>query len=131
MLMIARIKNYLHGINLEWQKVSKPDAKEVQASTITVIVGCALLGLFIFLVDGNAGTPAWSSPIFLLLLVVLPVAVFSVARTWETRRTLATVVACAPLVFVLVSQFALSLEAPFGSGFGLAFLRALFIRSVE
>lgn len=126
--MIARIKNYLHGINLEWQKVSKPDAKEVQGSTITVIVGCALLTLFIFLIDGNAGAPAWSNPIFLLLLIALPVAVFSVTRTWEMRRTLATVVACAPLALVLVSQFALGLADPFGSGFGLAFLRALFIR---
>lgn len=127
--MIARIKSYLHGINLEWQKVSKPDAKEVQGSTITVIVGCALLGLFIFLVDGNAGAPAWNNPIFLLLLVVLPIGIFSLSRTWERHGPLATAVACVPLVFVLVSQFALSLEAPFGNGFGLAFLRALFIRS--
>ena len=39
--MIARLKNYIQGINQEWQRVSKPDAKEVQGSTITVIVASA------------------------------------------------------------------------------------------
>lgn len=123
--MIARIKKYIHGIHLEWQRVSKPDAKQVQGSTITVLVACALLGLFIWLVDGNAVYPKWNDPFGLVLLVALPIAVFSIVRNWENRRLIATAGACVPLVVALVSQYVLktSLE-----GFGLAFLRALFIR---
>ena len=110
---------------MEWQRVSKPDAKEVQGSTITVLVASALLGLFIWLVDGNAVYPKWDDIFGLILLVALPIAVFSVVRDWESRRLIATVVACVPLVVALVSQYVLktSLE-----GFGMAFLRALFIR---
>ena len=123
--MIARIKKYIQGIHLEWQRVSKPDAKEVQGSTVTVLVASALLGLFIWLVDGNAVYPKWDDILGLILLVALPIAVFSVVRDWESRRLIATVVACVPLVVALVSQYVLktSLE-----GFGMAFLRALFIR---
>ncbi len=123
--MIARIKKYIQGIHLEWQRVSKPDAKEVQGSTVTVLVASALLGLFIWLVDGNAIYPKWDDIFGLILLVALPIAVFSVVRDWESRRLIATVIACVPLVVALVSQYVLktSLE-----GFGMAFLRALFIR---
>jgi len=123
--MIARIKKYIHGIHLEWQRVSKPDAKEVQGSTVTVLVACALLGLFIWLVDGNALYPKWDDIFGLILLVALPIAVFSIVRNWENRRLIATAVACVPLVVVLVSQYVL--KTPL-EGFGMAFLRALFIR---
>ena len=141
-LMITRLKNYVQGINQEWQRVSKPDAKEVQGSTITVIVASALLGLFIGIVDGNSAFPKWNHPFGLVFLVVLPVAVYFIVRSWESqpqstrgaeledgpqenRKVIAAAVACIPLVAVLVSQYALqtSLE-----GFGMAFLRTLFIR---
>ncbi len=146
-LMIARLKNYIQGINLEWQKVSKPDAKEVQGSTITVIVASALLGLFIGLVDGNSAFPKWNSPLSWLVLVALPILTFFFVRSWENqpqssreanaasdtsffgneknRKLIGTAIACIPLIAVLVSQYALSTSL---EGFGMAFLRALFIR---
>ena len=140
--MIARLKNYIQGINQEWQRVSKPDAKEVQGSTITVIVASAVLGLFIGLVDGNSAFPKWNNPLGWIFLVALPIGVFFIVRSWEnqpqssreaemsdgnegSRKVMAAAVACIPLIAVLVSQYVLnsSLE-----GFGMAFLRTLFIR---
>ena len=140
--MIARLKNYIQGINQEWQRVSKPDSKEVQGSTITVIVASAVLGLFIGLVDGNSAFPKWNNPLGWVFLAALPVAVFFIVRSWESqpqsareaelsdgnegsRKVVAAAIACIPLVAVIVSQYALnnSLE-----GFGMAFLRTLFIR---
>ncbi len=128
--MIARIKTYIQGIRLEWQKVSKPDAKEIQGSTITVIVACALLGLYIWLVDGNAAYPIWNGVLGMILLVLIPVGVFSLSRGWEEHRNIAILVSCVPLVVVLISQYALRLDEPL-TGFGMAFLRTLFLRTVE
>ena len=140
-LMIARFKNYIQGISQEWQRVSKPDAKEVQGSTITVIIASALLGLFIGIVDGNSAFPRWGNPLGWVFLVVLPVVVFYIMRSWENQpqsreselatdsgtnwKILATAIACIPLVAVLVSQYALNTPL---EGFGMAFLRTLFIR---
>ncbi len=139
--MIARLKNYVQGINQEWQRVSKPDAKEVQGSTITVIIASAVLGLFIGLVDGNSAFPKWNNPLGWLFLAALPIVVFFIMRSWENqpqssretesagsngnRKVIAATIACIPLIAVLVSQYLLnnSLE-----GFGMAFLRTLFIR---
>ena len=140
--MITRFKNYIQGINQEWQRVSKPDAKEVQGSTITVIVASALLGLFIGIVDGNSAFPKWNNPLGLVFLVALPIVVFFLVRSWENqpqssreaelsdgneenRKVIAAAIACIPLIAVLVSQYVLdnSLE-----GFGMAFLRTLFIQ---
>ena len=140
-LMITRFKNYIQGINQEWQRVSKPDAKEVQGSTITVIIASAVLGLFIGLVDGNSAFPKWNNPLGWIFLAALPIVVFFIMRSWENqpkssreaesegidgnRKVIAATVACIPLIAVLVSQYVLnnSLE-----GFGMAFLRTLFIR---
>ena len=141
-LMIARFKNYIQGINQEWQRVSKPDMKEVQGSTITVIIACAFLGLYIGLVDGNSAFPEWNNPLSWIFLVILPIAVFFIGRSWENQpqssreakssdenkpnqKVIAAAIACIPLMAVLVSQYVLnnSLE-----GFGMAFLRTLFIR---
>ena len=140
-LMIARFKNYMQGITQEWQRVSKPDAKEVQGSTITVIVASALLGLFIGIVDGNPAFPRWGNPLGWVFLVILPIAVFFVVRSWENQpqsrereltaddqtnwKILATAIACIPIIAVLVSQYVLNNPL---EGFGMAFLRALFIR---
>ena len=141
-LMIARFKNYIQGITQEWQRVSKPDAKEVQGSTITVIVASALLGLFIGIVDGNPAFPRWGNPLGWVFLVILPIAVFFIVRSWEnqpqssreselsdgnegSRKIFAAAIACIPLIAVVVSQYVL--DSPL-EGFGMAFLRALFIR---
>ena len=122
--------------------MSKPDAKEVQGSTITVIVASALLGLFIGLVDGNSAFPKWNNPLGWIFLVALPIAVFFIARSWEDqpqssreaelsdrdngrRKVIAAAIACIPLIAVLVSQYVLSNSL---EGFGMAFLRTLFIR---
>ncbi len=145
--MITRLKKYIQGISLEWQKVSKPDMKEVQGSTLTVIVASALLGLFIGIVDGNSSFPEWRRPLGLIVLIALPIATFIFVKSWENqpqsaraaktasdvsffgnernRKLIATAIAAIPLVAVLVSQYLLdtSLE-----GFGMAFLRTLFIR---
>ena len=140
-LMITRLKKYLQGIHLEWQKVTKPDIKEVQGSTITVIVASALLGFYIGVIDGNSAFPKWESPLSWLFLLALPIAIFFIVKSWEdqpqndrdaeaainkNRKVIAAAVACIPLVAVLVSQYVFnnSLE-----GFGMAFLRTLFIRS--
>ena len=140
--MITRFKKYIQGITQEWQRVSKPDMKEVQGSTITVIVASAALGLFIGIVDGNSAFPKWENPLGLIFLVVLPIAVFFIVKSWENqpqssrgselstdgegnRKVFATAVACIPLIAVLVSQYVLTTPL---EGFGMAFLRTLFIR---
>ena len=137
--MITRIKKYLQGIHLEWQKVTKPDIKEVQGSTITVIVASALLGLYIGIIDGNSAFPEWKSPLSWIFLVALPIIVFLIVKSWENqgnrdaedsidknRKVIAAAVACIPLIAVLVSQYVLNTSL---EGFGMAFLRTLFIRS--
>ena len=86
----------------------------------------------------RSGTTRWGGS----FCVALPVVVFFFVRSWEnqpqssreaelsdgnegSRKVIAAAVACIPLVAVLVSQYVLnnSLE-----GFGMAFLRTLFIR---
>ena len=139
--MITRLKKYLQGIHLEWQKVTKPDMKEVQGSTITVIVASALLGLYIGIIDGNSASPKWESPLSWIFLAALPVVVFLIVRSWENqpqsdrnaedsidrnRKVIAAAAACIPLIAVLVSQYVLNTSL---EGFGMAFLRTLFIRS--
>ena len=145
--MITRLKKYIQGISLEWQKVSKPDMKEVQGSTFTVIVASALLGLFIGLVDGNSAFPNWNNPLSWIVLVALPIGVFFFVGNWENqpqssrdaravpdtsffgneqnRKVIAAAIACIPLITVLVSQYVLNTSL---EGFGMVFLRALFIR---
>ncbi|MCE2415184.1 preprotein translocase subunit SecE [Candidatus Poribacteria bacterium] len=122
--------------------MSKPDAKEVQGSTITVIIASAVLGLFIGLVDGNSAFPKWSNPLGWIFLVALPIVVYFITRSWENqpqsvreaevsggsggnRKVIAAAIACIPLIAVLVSQYVLSNPL---EGFGMAFLRTLFIR---
>jgi preprotein translocase SecE subunit len=139
--MITRFKKYLQGIHLEWQKVTKPDTKEIQGSTITVIVASALLGLYIGIVDGNSAFPEWKNPLSWIFLAALPIAVFLIVKSWENqsrsdrdaeasidenRKVIAAAVACLPLIAVLVSQYVLNTSL---EGFGMAFLRTLFIRS--
>ena len=138
--MITRLKKYFQGIHLEWQKVTKPDMKEVQGSTITVIVASALLGLYIGIIDGNSAHPKWESPLSWIFLAALPIAVFFIVKSWEdhsrssrdpeavidsNRKVISAAVACLPLVAVLVSQYGLNTAL---EGFGMAFLRTLFIR---
>ena len=139
--MITRLKKYLQGIHLEWQKVTKPDMKEVQGSTITVLVASALLGLYIGIIDGNSASPKWKYPLSWIFLAALPVVVFFIVKSWEdhskndrdpeaamnaNRKVVAAAVACIPLIAVLVSQYVLNTSL---EGFGMAFLRTLFIRS--
>ncbi len=140
-LMITRVKKYLQGIHLEWQKVSKPDMKEVQGSTITVMVATALLGFYIGIIDGNPAFPAWNNPLSWIFLLALPILVFLIVKSWEdhsqrernpeavipsNRKVIAAAVAAIPLIAVIVSQYALNNTL---EGFGMAFLRTLFIRS--
>ena len=139
--MITRLKKYLQGIHLEWQKVTKPDMKEVQGSTITVIVASALLGLYIGIIDGNSAHPGWKNPLSWIFLAALPIVVFLIVKSWEdhsrsdrdpgaaidgNRKIIAAAVASIPLIAVLVSQYVLNTSL---EGFGMAFLRTLFIRS--
>ena len=113
--------------------------KEVQGSTITVIVATALLGLYIGIIDGNPAFPSWKSPLSWAVLVALPVGVFFIVKGWEdhsrndrnpeavidsNRKIIAAAVASIPLIAVLVSQYALNSTL---EGFGMAFLRTLFI----
>jgi preprotein translocase SecE subunit len=121
--MIARIKNYIQNILLEWQKVSKPDAEQVRGSTIVVLIASAMLGVFIWLVDGSSAKPTWQWPAN-LILIIIPIAVFGLGKNLENRRLLATAISCIPLIVILFSTYVLKNDSL--SGFGMSFLRDLF-----
>ncbi len=123
-IMIAHIKNYIQNILLEWQKVSKPDAEQVRGSTVVVLIASAMLGVFIWLVDGSSAKPTWQWPAN-LILIIIPIAVFGLGKNLENRRLLATVISCVPLIVVLFSTYVLKND--FLSGFGMSFLRDLFL----
>ncbi len=124
-IMIARIKNYIQNILLEWQKVSKPDAEQVRGSTIVVLIASAMLGVFIWLVDGSSAKPTWQWPAN-LVLIIIPITVFGLGKNLENRRLLATAISCVPLIVILFSTYVLKND--FLSGFGMSFLRDLFLR---
>ena len=124
-IMIARIKNYIQNILLEWQKVSKPDAEQVRGSTIVVLIASAMLGVFIWLVDGSSAKPVWQWPAN-LILIIIPIAVFGLGKGLENRRLLATAISCVPLIVILFSTYVLKYDSL--SGFGMSFLRDLFLR---
>ncbi len=123
--MIAHIKNYIQNILLEWQKVSKPDAEQVRGSTIVVLIASTMLGVFIWLVDGSSAKPIWQWPAN-LLLIIIPITVFGLGKNLENRRLLATAISCVPLIVILFSTYVLKND--FLSGFGMSFLRDLFLR---
>ena len=125
-IMIARIKNYIQNILLEWQKVSKPDWEQVRGSTIVVMIACGILGAFIWIVDGNQASPIWVWPANLILLAI-PIIVFMLGKGLENRRLYATLLGCIPLAVALVSQFLIKPENPL-TGFGMSFLRNIFLR---
>jgi preprotein translocase SecE subunit len=122
--MIARIKNYIQNIVLEWQKVSKPDAEQVRGSTIVVLIASGMLGLFLWLVDGSSVRPIWTWPVN-LILIIIPLSVFVLGKGLEKRRIHITVIACIPLIVVLMSTYVLQLDTL--RGFGMSFLRELFL----
>ena len=123
--MIAKIKTYIQNILLEWQKVSKPDWEQVRGSTIVVLIASAMLGVFIWLVDGNTGSPEWKWPTE-LFLVLIPIGVFILGKGLESRRLLATGIALLPLVVVIVNNYLLNQDGL--KGFGMSFLRNIFLR---
>lgn len=124
--MITRIKTFIRDIRAEWDKVSKPDRKEVQGNTLVVIVACALLGIFLWMVDGNTGYPSWISIHGIIVLIGIVVCVTVIARRSTPKWQLAFVVSLIPLVAVAIAYFALDYSA---SGFGFALLRSLFLRT--
>ncbi len=124
--MITRIKNYIRNILLEWQKVSKPDMEQVRGSTIVVLIASAMLGVFLWLVDGSPTSPKWDWPAN-LILIVIPFAVYFLGKDLENRRIHYTLIACIPIVVVLVSTYIIKPDETL-SGFGMSFLRELFLR---
>jgi preprotein translocase subunit SecE len=46
-----RIKNYYNDVRTEMKKVTTPSFKEVQATTIVVIIAVAIFGMYFWLVD--------------------------------------------------------------------------------
>lgn len=50
-----RTKSFLNDVRTEMKHVSYPSRKEVQATTIVVIITVALFGLFFYLVDLGIG----------------------------------------------------------------------------
>jgi len=123
--MIAQIKKYLQETKLEWQKVAKPTRKEVQSNTLVVIVACVVLGIFLWIVDGNTTYPNWVSAPGAVALVVSSVILFLISKTITNRWRVSVLISVAPVAAVLISYyiFEYSLE-----GFGMALLRDLFIR---
>lgn len=124
--MITRIKTFIRDIRAEWDKVSKPDRKEVQGNTLVVIVACAILGCFLWIVDGNTEYPGWVSIHGIILLVAIVVCVTVVAKRSTPRWQIAFLVSLIPLILVAVSYFVLNYSI---EGFGFALLRSLFIRT--
>ena len=126
LIMIARIKNYVQNILLEWQKVTKPDLEQVRGSTVVVLIASGILGVFIWLVDGSSAQPTWKWPAE-LILIAIPIVVFFLGKGLENRRLFATAIACIPLAVVLISQYVVQPEESL-TGFGMSFLRNIFLR---
>lgn len=124
--MITRIKTFIRDIRAEWDKVSKPDRKEVQGNTLVVIVACAILGIFLWMVDGNTEYPGWVSIHGIILLLGIIVGVTVIAKRYIPRWPIAFLISLIPLIVVTVAYFALDYSI---EGFGLALLRSLFIRT--
>ena len=124
--MITRIKKFLRDIQAEWDKVSKPDRKEVQGNTLVVIVACAMLGIFLWLVDGNTEYPGWVSIHGVILLIGIIVCVTVVARRSMQKWHFAFLVSLIPLIVVAMTYLVLDYSI---EGFGLALLRSLFIKT--
>ena len=124
--MITRIKTFIRDIRAEWDKVSKPDRKEVQGNTLVVIVACAILGVFLWIVDGNTEYPGWISIHGIILLVAIIACITVIARRYTPRWQIAFLVSLIPLVVVAVAYFALDYSV---EGFGFALLRRLFLRT--
>ena len=130
--MIARIKKYVKGILLEWDKVSKPDWKQVKANTLVVVVATLILGIYLWIIDGNQDYPIWSAPdtIFgpgLIFLLVLVIALLWFARRFTSRWEVVIPVSLAPLLLVLALHYIVAPSDP-GSGFGNAWIRQLFLK---
>ena len=124
--MINRIKKYIRDIQLEWQKVSKPDWKSVQGNTLVVIVACLILGVFLWLVDGTADFPDWVSAYgIILLVVVIPLCVYFITRNQMSQWKIATLISFSPLAIVLILRFVFDYSP---HGFGMVLLRSLFLR---
>ena len=124
--MITRIKTFIRDIRAEWDKVSKPDRKEVQGNTLVVIVACVILGIFLWIVDGNTEYPDWVSIHGIILLVAIVVCITMVARRYTPRWQIGFLVSLIPLIVVAVGYFVLNYSV---EGFGFALLRSLFIRT--
>jgi preprotein translocase SecE subunit len=124
--MIARTKKYIREIKLEWDKVSKPEWKDVQGNTLVVIVACGLLGLFLWAVDGNTEYPEWFSIHGMIVIIGIVLIVSWIVRRYTLKWKLAIPISLIPLILVLFSQFVLNQSI---QGFGLALLRSLFIRT--
>jgi preprotein translocase SecE subunit len=130
--MIARTKKYIQEIQLEWQKVSKPDWKDVQGNTIVVLIACAILAFFLWLVDGQDTFPVWFSTdnphsiygIF-LLVIVIPLCVYFITRNLTPYWKLIMLASFAPLAIVLIIYFVFNYPI---QGFGMALLREWFLR---
>jgi preprotein translocase SecE subunit len=125
--MIARIKKFYREIKLEWSKVSKPDWKDVRGNTLVVIVACAIIGVFLWFVDGGVGAPEWISIHGIIMLAGILVVVPLIARRYTPKWKLAIPIAAIPSIVVLFSYFVLKQDSL--RGFGLALLRSWFIRS--
>ena len=46
-----RVKNYVEGLRMEMRRVTWPSKKQVQATTVVVIITVFIFGLFFALVD--------------------------------------------------------------------------------
>ncbi|MCZ6676713.1 MAG: preprotein translocase subunit SecE [Candidatus Poribacteria bacterium] len=126
--MIARTKKYIQDIKLEWGKVSKPQWKDVQGNTIVVIVACAIIGIFLWLVDGNTTYPKWLSIHGMILLVGIVLVAPLIVKRYTPRWQLTIPIALIPLIVVLCYHFVFNSPEPI-RGFGLSLLRSWFIQT--
>ena len=107
--------------------MSKPERKDVQGNTLVVIVACLIIGVFLWLVDGNTEFPEWISIHGIILLLGILVGVPLVLKRFMPQWKISVPIAAIPAVIVAVSYLVFKEDSI--AGFGLALLRSWFVRA--
>lgn len=50
-----RVRSFYHDVRTEMKKVSTPTRKEVQSTTMVVVITVAIFGLYFFIIDNAVG----------------------------------------------------------------------------
>ncbi|MDP6595480.1 MAG: preprotein translocase subunit SecE [Candidatus Poribacteria bacterium] len=131
--MIAKTKQYIQDIRVEWTRVSKPEWKDVQGNSFVVIVATLILATFLWLTDGADKLPHWTgkskeltdliTPPFTFLALLPLVIPFLVSRFMEEWK-FSIIIGLIPVTAATILH--LTAGGPV-TGFGIAWLRSLFL----